>query len=227
MSEEDFELIETAVELSQLGKLEPMPARLRAKVEDGAATYLGHAAPPRRSRAFELGGWLAAAACLALAAASWLRAPREITKVVTVTAPLPAAPTPLTAGELRERLRRTASDLVEVAWTPTKDAAARSATGNVVWSTGAQRGYMHFHGLAANDRAQSTYQLWIFDKERDARYPVDGGIFDIDDDSKDIIVPIDAKVHVGGPTLFAVTVEKPGGVVVSKRERIVVTAAVN
>jgi hypothetical protein len=31
---------------------------------------------------------------------------------------------------------------------------------------------------------------------------------------------------VTGATVFAVTIEKPGGVVVSKRERIVVTAAV-
>jgi len=37
-------------------------------------------------------------------------------------------------------------------------------------------------------------------------------------------VPIKAKLPVGEPVLFAVTVEKPGSVVVSKRERIVVVA---
>ena len=75
-----------------------------------------------------------------------------------------------------------------------------------------------------NDRAQAQYQLWIFDKDRDARYPVDGGVFDVPV-SGEVVVPITARLHVDQPTLFAVTVEKPGGVVVSKREHIVVTAA--
>ncbi len=35
----------------------------------------------------------------------------------------------------------------------------------------------------------------------------------------------ETKLSVDDPVLFAVTIEKPGGVVVSKRERIVVTAA--
>ena len=234
---EDFELESAAVELSQLGKLEPMPAALRAKLEADAARALlaGGAtadrssplAPAKRSsRAVQFAGWLAAAACLVLAAMGWLRAPREVTKVVTVEAPPPPAPKTPTIAEQREALRKAGKDVVEVAWNTTKDPAARATTGNVVWSTSDQRGYMHFHGLAANDRSESTYQLWIFDKERDAKYPVDGGTFDIDS-TGDGIVPIAAKIHVHRPTLFAVTVEKPGGVVVSKRERIVVTAAVN
>ena len=37
-------------------------------------------------------------------------------------------------------------------------------------------------------------------------------------------MPIDAKLDVGSAGLFAVTVEKPGGVVVSGRERIVAVA---
>jgi hypothetical protein len=41
----------------------------------------------------------------------------------------------------------------------------------------------------------------------------------------EVVIPITARVPVQAPTLFAVTVERPGGVVVSKRERIVVTAA--
>ena len=245
--QEDFELVATAVELSQLGKLESMPAALRAKLEadaaralaTGQATARGDAGSPRApseatplaadrrpSRAKQFAGWLAAAACLVVAAASWLRAPREVTKVVTVEAPLPPAPKVPTVAEAREALRKGGKDVVEIGWSTTKDPAAKGTTGNVVWSTSDQRGYMHFHGLAANDRSQSTYQLWIFDQERDAKYPVDGGTFDIEN-TGDVIVPIVAKIRVNKPTLFAVTVEKPGGVVVSKRERIVVTAAVN
>ncbi len=83
---------------------------------------------------------------------------------------------------------------------------------------------MRFAGLAPNDRSKTQYQLWIFDKARDARYPVDGGVFDVPPGG-DVVVPIEAKLHVGAPVLFAVTVEKPGGVVVSERKRIVVTAA--
>ena len=82
---------------------------------------------------------------------------------------------------------------------------------------------MRFVGLAANDPTVSQYQLWIFDKARDQAYPVDGGVFDVSG-SGEVIVPIDPKIHVDDATLFAVTVERPGGVVVSKRERIVVTA---
>ena len=52
---------------------------------------------------------------------------------------------------------------------------------------------------------------------------VDGGVFDIG--PGEVIVPIRAALPVTTPKLFAVTIEKPGGVVVSSRQRIVVTAA--
>ena len=39
-----------------------------------------------------------------------------------------------------------------------------------------------------------------------------------------MIVPIHAKLHVVDPKMFAVTVEKPGGVVVSDRKHIAVLA---
>ena len=71
----------------------------------------------------------------------------------------------------------------------------------------------------------SQYQLWIFDARRDERYPVDGGVFDAAADTAEVIVPIDAKIEVGTPVLFAVTVEKPGGVAVSNRKRIVLAHA--
>jgi len=93
-----------------------------------------------------------------------------------------------------------------------------------VWSASAQQGYLRFVGLAPNDRAVVPYQLWIFDKTRDDKYPVDGGVFDVAA-SGEVIVRIDPKLHVNDAALFAVTIERPGGVVVSKREHIVVTAA--
>ena len=51
---------------------------------------------------------------------------------------------------------------------------------------------------------------------------MDGGVFDVRGD--EVVIPIHAAVRVFEPKLFAVTVERPGGVVVSKRERIVLTA---
>ena len=80
-----------------------------------------------------------------------------------------------------------------------------------------------FEGLPANDPEQGQYQLWIFDADHPAETPVDGGVFD--SDGARIRVPIDAKLGVRDPSLFAVTYERPGGVVVSKRDRLVLTAA--
>jgi hypothetical protein len=151
--------------------------------------------------------WLAAAACLLVAAgAVWIAARKG--GVVS-------------ASEARADLLASVKPL---AWTATPDPNARGASGDVVWSTTEQRGYMRFVGLAPNDPKQFQYQLWIFDKDRDDKFPVDGGVFDVSS-TGEIIVPIAAKLHVTDATLFAVTIEKPGGVVVSKRERIVVTAA--
>jgi hypothetical protein len=114
-------------------------------------------------------------------------------------------------------------------WTPTKDAAGEHASGDVAWSQSEQKGFLRFQGLAANDKTKAQYQLWLFDKTQD--YPVDGGVFDAVPSSAggegrqgEVVVPVHSQLPVGAPTLFAVTVETPGAVVVSKHERIVVTA---
>ncbi|MBK9520021.1 MAG: hypothetical protein IPO09_22405 [Anaeromyxobacter sp.] len=124
----------------------------------------------------------------------------------------------------REALLREAPDARTVAWAATKDPAAQGASGDVVWSGARQAGFMRIRGLQRNDRVRAQYQLWIFDAAREAAHPVDGGVFDVAGD--EVVVPIDAAVAVDRPTLFAVTVERPGGVVVSRRERIVLAAAV-
>jgi anti-sigma-K factor RskA len=99
-------------------------------------------------------------------------------------------------------------------------------TGDVVWSTSTQRGFMRFKGLAVNDPKKLQYQLWIFDKAQDQKHPIDGGVFDIDLATGDVIVPITPKIRVQDATLFAITIEKPGGVVVSSRDRLVLIAKV-
>ena len=92
-------------------------------------------------------------------------------------------------------------------------------TGEVVWSDELQQGYMVFQGLAQNDPSQSQYQLWIFDTDPGQKHPVDGGVFDIAANGK-VIIPIDARIPIAKAVMFAITEEKPGGVVVSDRKRL-------
>jgi hypothetical protein len=226
-----FERAAAAVSAANLPlPLEPMPAHLRARIDrEAAVTPQG---PSRLRTALLVSGWLAAAACLVLAIWSWRTRPRAPVAVVppptSVTAPsvvVPPPPThPPTAADQRAELLASSKDVVHVDWKPAKDPTGAGASGDVVWSNAEQRGYMRFHGLAANDPRVAQYQLWIFDKGRDAKYPVDGGVFDVSDPGGEVVVPISAKLHVDSPTLFAVTVEKPGGVVVSSRKRIAVVA---
>jgi len=185
--------------------------------------------PPRAAgRGLLSSGWVAAAAVLVIALGAYFaRRPAPVAdapKVPSaVPAPLPPPPAPPSAAEERGALLARAGT-VKTEWTATKDPAAKGATGDVVWNAREQRGYMRFSGLAQNDPRATQYQLWIFDKTRDDKYPVDGGVFDVDAASGDVVVPITARLPVAEAALFAVTVEKPGGVVVSKRERVVVTA---
>jgi hypothetical protein len=79
---------------------------------------------------------------------------------------------------------------------------------------------LRVQGLAANDPAREQYQFWIFDEAQE--HPIDGGVFDVT--AGETLVLIDAKLRVQKPTLFAVTREKPGGVVVSDQKRIVLVA---
>ncbi|MBY0307124.1 MAG: anti-sigma factor, partial [Phycisphaerales bacterium] len=88
----------------------------------------------------------------------------------------------------------------------------KGATGTVVWSSALQKGYMKLKGVPVNSPGASQYQLWIVDPQRD-KNPVDGGVFDVA--AGEVVVPIDAKLRVGRPAAFAITREKPGGVVVS------------
>ncbi len=159
------------------------------------------------------GSWwaMAAAALLLFAVAGWW--PRW------TSGPIPGS------GEPGARIVAESSDAdgIELTFSPTDDPAAAGATGTLIWDPKLQRGVMRFQGLPANDPSRFQYQLWIFDRERDERYPVDGGTFDVTA-SGVVQIPIRTQLQVREPTLFAVTVEDPGGVVVSDREHIVLVA---
>jgi hypothetical protein len=202
-----------------------------AAVDQGRASV--HV-PPRANR-YGAYGWLAAAACLVLAIFGWERsppmapvpvAPAPIAAVpnppIVAPAPEPAPPTP--AEERAALLAK--SDSLKITLGATKDPAAAGMSGDVVWDPSTQRGFLHFTGLAANDPAVHQYQIWIFDAGRDKRYPVDGGVFDVPANGGEVVIPIRATLMVRKPAAFAVTVEKPGGVVVSGREHVVALGAI-
>lgn len=212
---------------------EPLPERLRQRIlaasrpEAGsplsklesqapvAQTGLARHKAPRNSRRRELLAWLATAAAVIVAFVLGVRRGDE------------GQPT---AAELRIRLLAQRSEqpgtVVQLAWTRGADDAGAAADGDVLWSTRDQAGVMRFRGLAANNPTRQQYQLWIFDAERDERYPVDGGVFDIPAGGDEVLVPIRARLPIAKPTLFAITVERPGGVVVSDRSRLPLLASV-
>lgn len=184
-----------------------LPELVRARV---AARLVGSSPPrPPRSTARRLawGGWIAAAASLLFAAFAWRgeRAStppgpeRDLAAMRAVIRPLPM--------------------------TATDHPLASGGSGEMVWSESDRRGYLTVRGLAAVDPAKGTYQLWIFDAERDPRYPVDGGVFTVSDPGRPTTVPIRPTLAVSKPSLFAVTLEPPGGVVVSDRKRIMLTGS--
>ncbi len=157
-------------------------------------------------------GWVAAAAAIALL---FLRGTDQ-----SVELPSDGPP----ASELFAQLEASSAAFA-IDWSATEDPLAGGASGRVVWDGSQQRGVMRFEGLPPNDASEHQYQLWIFDARRPEATPVDGGVFDVTGD--EAFVPIDPKLEVYEPTLFAVTLEPPGGVVVSDRERILLVAAVN
>jgi anti-sigma-K factor RskA len=232
---ESFERVAAAAAVAlNPGPYEPLPADLKARIASAAPGHLaaaerlapdhtsdatrfprltpGSSAVPSGARRFrERLAWLVAAASVLFAISTWWFAR-------SIPATLPSL------AEQRSQLLEQAPDAQQFDWTATADPAAQGATGDVVWSNREQKGYMRFKGLAKNDPETNQYQLWIFDSKQDERYPIDGGVFDIDLATGDVIVPIHAALRVVEPQLFAVTVEKPGGVVVSSRERIALTA---
>jgi anti-sigma-K factor RskA len=125
----------------------------------------------------------------------------------------------------RDRLVAEAPDAAVLDWTPLTHESAQGLSGRVTWSDARNEGYMTFRGLAPNDPREAQYQLWIFRGTDLAAepHPVDGGVFDVTA-GEEVVVPIDAKLPVGRVGTFVVTVEPPGGVVVSDRSKLVALA---
>ncbi|WP_428306455.1 anti-sigma factor domain-containing protein [Lacipirellula sp.] len=160
-------------------------------------------------------GWAVAAAAIAVAAFSFTRQPS-----LSESSPIEWR------AELLREAKLDPTSVVNVVWTKGEDPTSKNASGQVLWSDRLQRGVMEFAGLEPNDPKQNQYQLWIFDADRPEATPVDGGVFDIPAGKKEVLIPVDARLPIKQATLFAITVEKPGGVVVSDRKRLPLLAPV-
>ena len=123
-------------------------------------------------------------------------------------------------AEAKSQLMQKASDLKETEFGGLADYG--KMTGKVIWSDAHQEGFMTLTGLPVNDPAVKQYQLWIVDPKRDEK-PVDGGVFDIPATGT-VVVPIRNPVAVRDPQAFVITMEQPGGVVVSKQQVVVAIA---
>lgn len=237
--DDSFLLTATAVNIAELSEIEPMPAHLRNKISEQAAQWFESAPEvqtaqtdlqptfvfePKRSWTSWLGWVVAAAACAALAfniAMTRLVPDPTLVKI----SPTPnASQTPDLAKAHDEMLAQ--PSLIRAAWSPGPSSPEMAKiTGDVVWSDEKQAGYLKVRGLPTNDKTKTTYQLWIFEENQGDKTPIDGGTFDIDANG-DVVIPINAKLRTKNPALFAITVEKPGGVVVSKRDKIAALAKV-
>jgi Anti-sigma-K factor rskA len=225
--DDSFEIATTAFSLTNLDTSEDLPAHLRNKILAESEKYFVQPREelqktftfePKRSIWSWLGWAFASVACIALAF-NW--------STTNVNAPPQNVPIEaLNATQLRQRLIDTDKNALQINWAKGNMKDLAEVSGDLVWSDAKQTGYMRFQGLPINDRSKESYQLWIFDETQDEKTPIDGGVFDVNSDGETII-PITAKLKVKNPKLFAVTVEKPGGVVVSKREKIPVLAKIS
>ncbi len=243
---EDLEITAAAVQLAFTGAEEQLPAALRNRIRQqwshppandlstrsprsldktGSLTSTNHdssghdksghfpsALAPRptaaRFTSRELVAWLVCAASVLITLGLWL--PERASR-------------PLALAEAREELQSDSGSII-AEWTSGSTPVEGEVTGDVVWNTNQQRGFMRFVGLPINNPTLEQYQLWIIDPGRD-KEPIDGGVFDITSDGE-VIIPIDAKLQVVSPQAFAITIEQPGGVVVSTQDKLPLLASV-
>lgn len=244
-----FELTAAAIGLSNLDANRAVPANVRARVLADADKFFGletseiKSFAPRKnvgSLAIErvgqivevapkssfwqwLGWAVAAAAGVVLAFNLWLTRVQPNDAIVkqpeTIQTPTPE----LSAAQKRAEFLASATDVVKKDWKSPKD--EQKILGDIVWSNSQQKGYLRFRGLAANNPTKESYQLWIVDETQDKKTPISGGVFNITENGE-IVIPIDAQLEIKKPIMFAVTKEKPGGVVVSKQTEFVAIAKV-
>ncbi len=200
--------------LERAKNADTVPEALKAKLRNDADRFF--AEPPQR--VVELrppsnrsSGW------------NWGWATAAVLALVLVATNFIGTDIPGGVETQRERLIAEDEGTTVIPWAAPEDPEFAGVEGNVVWNDERQEGYMLLSGMPANDPATSQYQLWLVDPDRDEN-PVDGGVFDIPADASSVIIPIDAKLAVNNPKVFAITREQPGGVVVSKGPLLVIAS---
>ncbi|MEP7074492.1 MAG: anti-sigma factor [Acidobacteriota bacterium] len=210
---------------------EPMPSHLRASIRVSAEKYFDEReislAPivsikNEQAARSSLMGWLgwavAAAALIALIANVYLTQIRPGKEIAKGPTPTPTVAVP-TLVQQRQQLMETAPDITKASWAKGNMKEIAAVSGDIVWSDSKQAGYMVLRGFPINDRNKQQYQLWIFDETQSDKTPIDGGVFDVNENGE-VVIPINAKLGASHPKLFVITMEKPGGVVVSDRGKI-------
>jgi anti-sigma-K factor RskA len=231
-----LEMTAAAIAMSSVGTDEVLPDHLKSGILTRADEYFANARTANEPKvravqstnkpSMSVWGWLgwaaAAVACIALSVNIYQNNGRRDDRAALQT----PTPTPeiLTPTQSRDRLMASASDVVTADW-GAGNVAGLELAGDIVWSDSKQEGYMRFRNLPKNDVTKYTYQLWIFDETQDPKTPIDGGIFDVNADGE-VVIPIDAKLRARGAKAFAITMEKPGGVMVSGRKQLVSLAQV-
>lgn len=219
----DLERIAATVSLAAIDQIEALPEGLRRAVSITGRAIVSEVAtrriadvvelaPPQTARVRERLAWIACLAASLLTIYFWQIGSYQRDRQVV-------------AAVSRETLIANSPDLIQRSWKTATLMKDKSISGDIVWSGTAQSGYMRFVGMPVNDPGISQYQLWIYDLSRDTE-PVDGGVFDIKS-AEENIVAIQAKLRVDEPILFAVTIEQPGGVVVSDLHRLSLMAFVD
>lgn len=237
---ESIELTVAALGLIDLETNQEIPAHLQSKILAKAESFFAaqsDAAPALPVREFIVNqsavakpwfawlGWaVAAAACVALAIIIFM--PRTGTEIAggkgTPTPTQEEKPDP---ARQRQQLVDSSGKVLMAKIGKGTVKEIDNVAGDVVWSDDKQKGYVRIKGLPKNDAVKETYQLWIFEDNQGSKTPIDGGTFDINSDGE-VIIPIDARLKARNPNMFAVTIEKPGGVVVSGREKIAALAKI-
>ncbi len=220
-----LELVAAAIETELLQtKDEELPAGLLSKLQDGKADYISEPKAPapdnvvpmeaRRSpwSSLQLAWGIAALFAILLVARIMVTDDGGQTVI---------RPPQLSSAQALAKLEKEAPDLYESKFGGLGDYEGMS--GKVTWSDDKQEGYMTLTQLPANNPEAKQYQLWIVDPARDEK-PVDGGVFDIPAGAETVVVPIRSALAVNDPKAFVITLEQPGGVVVSKQETVVALA---
>lgn len=91
----------------------------------------------------------------------------------------------------------------------------------VIWSGDLQAGVLVVAALEPIDPPIDQYQLWIVDPTRESRYPVSGAVFSMPEHEASALVRVRPDVTVARPSAFVLTIERAGGVVVSRGDSVV------